>query len=95
MSVIPAFVVPEVRKEDVVTIMDVMGDVNPVHIDEELVRELGLRGLVNQGPANLGYVVNMFIAWAGSPEAIRHIAVRFRAISCPATGSKRADVWPG
>lgn len=83
MTAIPSFVVPEVRIEDIVAIMDVMGDVNPIHVDDELVRELGLRGPVNQGPANLAYVLNMLIAWAGSPDAIRHVNVRFQSISCP------------
>ncbi len=83
MTAIAPFVVPEVRMEDVVAIMDVMGDVNPIHVDEELVAELGLRGPVNQGPANLAYVLNMLIRWSGSPESIRHVDVRFRAISCP------------
>ena len=80
---IPPFVVEAVRLEDIHTIMDVMGDVNPVHIDEELVRRLGLRGLVNQGPANLGYVVNMLLRWIGDPAAIRRLAFRFHSISSP------------
>ena len=83
MSAIPPLVIPAVRIEDVVAIMDVMDDVNPIHVDEPLAHSLGLRGRVNQGPANLAYVINMLIAWAGSPEAIAHINVRFRAISCP------------
>jgi acyl dehydratase len=80
---IPPFVVDAVRLEDIHTIMDVMGDVNPVHIDEDLVRRLGLRGLVNQGPANLGYVVNMLLRWTGDPSAIRRLAFRFHSISSP------------
>ena len=83
MSEIPSFVVPAVRFEDIVTIMEVMGDVNPVHVDQDLVGELGLRGTVNQGPANLAYVLNMLTDWAGTPLAIRHVKVRFQAISCP------------
>jgi len=83
MNQIPPLLIPEVRIEDIVAIMDVMEDVNPIHVDAELVRELGLRGPVNQGPANLAYVINMLIAWAGTPEAIRHINVRFQSISCP------------
>jgi acyl dehydratase len=83
MTVIRPFVVPEVRLEDIVAVMEVMEDNNPIHVDAELVRELGLRGPVNQGPANLAYVINMLIAWAGSPEAIRRLNVRFHAISCP------------
>lgn len=73
----------EVTEADVLTMMDVMGDVNPVHSDHELVAELGLRGLVNQGPANLAYALNMILAWARDPAAIRHVDVRFDAISCP------------
>ena len=83
MTAIPPFVVPEVLVEDVVAIMDVMDDMNPIHVDEELAHGLGLRGCVNQGPANLAYVINMLIAWAGSPQAVRHLNVRFLSISCP------------
>lgn len=83
MSGIPSLVVPDVRMEDVVTIMEVMDDVNPIHVDADLAASLGLRGPVNQGPANLAYVMNMLIAWAGSPHAIKHVNVRFRSISCP------------
>lgn len=83
MSGIPSLVVPDVRMEDVVTIMEVMDDVNPIHVDADLAASLGLRGPVNQGPANLAYVMNMLIAWAGSPNAIKHVNVRFRSISCP------------
>jgi acyl dehydratase len=83
VTTIPPFIVPEVRIEDIVAVMDVMGDMNPVHVDEELVAALGLRGRVNQGPANIAYVMNMLIAWAGSPQAIRRIKMRFHSISCP------------
>lgn len=77
------FVVEEVLFEDVIDMMDVMGDVNPVHSDNELVAELGLRGLVNQGPANLAYALNAVLAWAGDPAAVRSYEVRFNAITCP------------
>jgi acyl dehydratase len=47
-------------------------DPTPIHWDE------GAAGgrVINQGPLNLGYVVNLLIAWAG-PEAIREIDARF------------------
>ena len=32
---------------------------------------------VNQGPNNLGYVMNMLGDWAGGAERIQHIRVRF------------------
>lgn len=73
----------DVAEADVIAMMDVMGDINPVHSDHDLVAELGLRGLVNQGPANLAYALNMILAWAGDPASIRHVDVRFDAITCP------------
>ncbi|MEQ8716299.1 MAG: MaoC/PaaZ C-terminal domain-containing protein [Acidimicrobiales bacterium] len=73
----------EVAEADVIAMMDVMGDINPVHSDHDLVAELGLRGLVNQGPANLAYALNMIVAWAGDPASIRRVDVRFDAITCP------------
>jgi acyl dehydratase len=80
---IPALVVDEVRIEDIMTVMDVMGDVNPVHVDEDLVRRLGLRGPVNQGPANAAYVLNMVMAWLGDPTCVREFSFRFESISVP------------
>lgn len=47
-------------------------DPTPIHWDEDAA---GGR-VINQGPLNLGYVVNLLIAWAG-PEAIREIDARF------------------
>lgn len=80
---IPPFVVPEVRLEDIETVMHVMGDFNPVHNDLELVERLGLRGPVNQGPANAAYIVNMILRWMPEPAALRSIRYRFHDISCP------------
>ena len=32
---------------------------------------------VNQGPNNMGYVIDMLTAWAGGPESFRRLKVRF------------------
>lgn len=90
----------EVAEADVIAMMDVMGDINPVHSDHDLVAELGLRGLVNQGPSNLAYALNMILAWADDPAAIRHVDVRFDAITCPgdrlvATGAVTSTIRSG
>ncbi len=74
---LPAFAVPEITRDRMLEVMDIMDDVNPIHSDEALVERLGLRGLVNQGPANMSYVVNMLVAWAGDPAAIRELSFRF------------------
>jgi acyl dehydratase len=52
-------------------------DPNPIHWDRAAVAERGLGDrLINQGPTNLAYVVNMLLAWTG-PASLRDIAVRF------------------
>ncbi len=52
-------------------------DPNPIHWDRAAVAERGLGDrLINQGPINLGYVVNMLLAWGG-PASLRDIEVRF------------------
>jgi acyl dehydratase len=54
-------------------------DPNPIHWDRSAVAERGLGDrLINQGPTNLGYVVNMLLAWAGA-GSLRDLAVRFTA----------------
>ena len=41
----------------------ILHDPNPIHLDPAAVRAAGLGDrTINQGPANLGYVVNMLIA---------------------------------
>jgi acyl dehydratase len=63
--------------EDIIGIMDVMGDTNPVHIDLELALASGYRGIVHQGPANLGFIFNAMAADRGTITDIRHAAFTF------------------
>ena len=74
---LPVRPAPEIVKRRIVDVMTVMDDCNPVHVDEELVARLGLRGLVNQGPSNLAYITNMLAAWTGDPDCVRRFKVRF------------------
>ena len=74
---IPLWDMPSVRPERMRTMAAILRDPNPIHWDR---REGAARGLgdhtVNQGPLNLGYVINMLIAWAG-PTSIRRLQTRF------------------
>ena len=54
-------------------------DPNPIHWDRSEVAKRGFgERTINQGPTNLGYVLNMLIAWAG-PTSLRQVVVRFTA----------------
>lgn len=54
-------------------------DPNTIHWDRAEVAKRGLGDrLINQGPINLGYVVNMLHEWAG-PGCLRGLSIRFTA----------------
>jgi acyl dehydratase len=54
-------------------------DPNPIHWDRSEVAKRGLgERCINQGPTNLGYLINMLLAWAG-PTGIRSLTIRFTA----------------
>lgn len=80
---LPERAAPEIVKQRLIDVMDVMDDCNPVHVDEALVARLGLRGLVNQGPSNLAYITNMLAAWTGDPDCVRRFRVRFYNMVVP------------
>lgn len=58
----------------------ILRDPNPIHWDrsELVARGLGDR-LINQGPINLGYVINMLIGASAGPQAIKRLRVKFGA----------------
>ena len=61
------------------TLAAILRDPNPIHWDQEEVVRRGLGNrVINQGPTNLGYVMNMLMAWAGQ-DCLEQINVRFTA----------------
>lgn len=75
---LPRLVIESVDAEKMKTMAALLGDSNPIHWDVATVRELGMGDQpVNQGPNNLGYVMNMLGEWAGGAERIQKIRVRF------------------
>ena len=74
---IPAWEMPSVDPARMRTMAAILRDPYPVHWDREANERLGLGGrVINQGPLNLGYIVNMLHAWAG-PGSVRRLTVRF------------------
>lgn len=66
-----------VRAEQMRVLADLLDDPNQIHLDPELVRSLGMGDrVINQGPANLGYILNMLTIAARDFE-LERIHVRF------------------
>jgi acyl dehydratase len=74
---IPPWTMPSVDPARMRTMAAILRDPYSVHWDREANAALGLPGrVVNQGPLNLGYIVNMLLAWAG-PSCVRRLTVSF------------------
>jgi acyl dehydratase len=77
---LPEWVVESVDPEKMKLMAALLRDPNPIHLDIEAVRLVGLgERVVNQGPSNLGYVQNMLIVWVGGADRIRAMSMRFAA----------------
>lgn len=74
---IPAWDMPRVDPARMRTMAAILRDPYPVHWDRVANERLGLGGrVINQGPLNLGYIVNMLHAWQG-PTCVRRLTVSF------------------
>ncbi len=75
---LPPYVVESVSPEPMKTMAAILDDPNPIHFDADSVRALGLGDRpINQGPSNLGYLMEMLVGFAGTPERVRRVRVRF------------------
>lgn len=74
---LPAWTMECVDPARMKTMAAILRDPYTVHWDREGNRALGFGDrVINQGPLNLGYVVNMLHAWAG-PASVRRLTVSF------------------
>lgn len=74
---LPTWTMPSVDPARMRTMAAILRDPYPVHWDRDGNAALGLPGrVINQGPLNLGYIVNMLLAWAG-PTCVRRLTVSF------------------
>lgn len=69
-----------VSPEKMKTAAVLLQDPNPIHFDTAAVQALGLgEQTINQGPLNMGYVMNMLAQFSGSHDRLRNFKVRFLA----------------
>jgi acyl dehydratase len=74
---IPPWTMDNVTPERMKTVAAILRDPTPIHWDRSVTRAIGFDGrLLNQSPINLGYIVNMLMAWAG-PTCIRRLRTEF------------------
>ena len=59
------------------------GDFNPIHIDEEFARAVGLPGRILHGLWTMAQVARAQTEAAGGPEHLRRLSVQFRGMGVP------------
>jgi acyl dehydratase len=59
------------------------GDFNPIHIDEEFARAVGLPGRILHGLWTMAQVARAQTEAAGGPEYLKRLSVQFRGMGIP------------
>jgi acyl dehydratase len=59
------------------------GDFNPIHIDDEFARSVGLPGRILHGLWSMAQVARAQTEAAGGPEKLRRLSVQFRGMGLP------------
>lgn len=72
------FVIEAVDPEPMKVMAAILQDPNPIHFDTAVTRELGLGDQpVNQGPTNMTWLLECVSRFAGGPDRIRSLRIRF------------------
>ena len=59
------------------------GDFNPIHLDDEFARSVGLPGRILHGLWSMAQVARAQTEAAGGPERLRRLSVQFRGMGVP------------
>ena len=59
------------------------GDFNPIHLDDELARAVGLPGKILHGLWTMAQVARAQTEAAGDPAALKRLSVQFRGMGVP------------
>ena len=68
-----------ITREQIADYAEASGDRNPIHLDDEFARSVGLPGLIAHGMLLMGLMATT----VGHPGELRKIAVRFGGIVVP------------
>jgi acyl dehydratase len=70
-------------KEQIAAYAAASGDVNPIHLDDEFARTVGLPGIIAHGMLQMGLMATVAAQAAGGPDRLRRLYCRFAGMVVP------------
>ncbi|MDQ2942180.1 MAG: MaoC family dehydratase N-terminal domain-containing protein [Candidatus Dormibacteraeota bacterium] len=70
-------------KEQIAAYAEASGDRNPIHLDDEFARKVGLPGVIAHGMLQMGLAGSIAAEAAGGPEKLRRLYCRFAGMVLP------------
>ncbi len=72
-----------VTRDGIGAYAEASGDHNPIHLDEEFARSVGLPGVIAHGMLQMGQLASVAVAEAGDPRRLRRLSCRFAGMVRP------------
>lgn len=69
----------QVRRQDLIAYAGASGDMNPIHWNDRIARQVGLTGVIAHGMFTMGLAVRVVSDWVGDPARILSCSNRFTA----------------
>ncbi|MGH7904110.1 MAG: MaoC/PaaZ C-terminal domain-containing protein [Candidatus Dormibacteraceae bacterium] len=73
----------EITREMIVAYAEASGDGNPIHLDDDFARSVGLPGVIAHGMLQMGVLSRLVSGWAGDHRRLRRLGCRFAAMVRP------------
>jgi acyl dehydratase len=74
----------EFTREQIRAYAQASGDHNPIHLDDDFARSVGLPGVIAHGMLQMGLMANLAVeAAGGDPRLVRRLGCRFAAMVLP------------
>ncbi len=70
-------------REQIAAYAGASGDVNPIHLDDEFARSVGLPVVIAHGMLQMGIAATVAAEVAGGPDRLRRLSVRFAGMVVP------------
>ena len=70
-------------KEQIAAYAEASGDHNPIHLDDDFARTVGLPGVIAHGMLQMGFMATVAAQAAGGPDRLRRLYGRFAGMVVP------------